>query len=71
MTPQEFAAKWRNVELEKHTLTKLYNQRPTWFELAHQKLDHAVLDAYGWPPDPSAGSGLGISDEEIWSGYRS
>ena len=28
-----------------------------WLELAHRKLDEAVLDAYGWPYD--------VSDEEI------
>src|SRR5690349_397455 len=33
------------------TLTDLYNQRPTWLDLAHQKLDAAVFDAYGWPHD--------------------
>jgi len=44
-------------ELKKRTLTNLYNQRPTWLDLAHQKLDQAVLDAYGWLH--------GISDEEI------
>ncbi len=36
-------------ELKKRTLTNLYNQRPTWLDLAHQKLDAAVLAAYGWP----------------------
>ncbi len=44
-------------ELKRRTLTNLYNQRPTWLELAHRKLDEAVLDAYGWPHD--------LSDEEI------
>ena len=44
-------------ELKKRTLTNLYNQRPTWLDLAHRKLDHAVLDAYGWPHD--------ITDEQI------
>ena len=44
-------------ELKKRTLTNLYNQRPTWLDLAHQKLDRAVCDAYGWEHD--------ISDEEI------
>jgi type II restriction/modification system DNA methylase subunit YeeA len=39
------------------TLTNLYNQRPTWLDLAHKKLDSAVLKAYGWPE--------GLSDEEI------
>jgi type II restriction/modification system DNA methylase subunit YeeA len=45
------------AELKKRTLTDLYNERPTWLRLAHEKLDRAVLDAYGWPHD--------ISDEEI------
>ena len=36
-------------ELAKRTLTNLYNQRPTWLALAHQKLDSAVFAAYGWP----------------------
>ena len=44
-------------ELKNRTLTNLYNQRPTWLALAHEKLDKAVLEAYGWPHD--------ISDEEI------
>ena len=35
------------------TLTNLYNQRPTWLDLAHRKLDEAVLDAYGWLHDLS------------------
>jgi type II restriction/modification system DNA methylase subunit YeeA len=38
-------------ELKSRTLTNLYNERPTWLDLAHQKLDRAVLDAYGWPHD--------------------
>jgi hypothetical protein len=45
------------AELKKLTLTNLYNQRPTWLDLAHQRLDRAVFDAYGWPYD--------LSDEEI------
>ena len=39
------------------TLKNLYNHRPEWLRLAHDKLDRAVLDAYGWPHD--------ISDDEI------
>jgi len=39
------------------TLTNLYNERPTWLDLAHRKLDEAVFDAYGWPHD--------LSDEDI------
>ena len=45
------------AELKQRTLTKLYNARPTWLDLAHQKLDAAVLDAYGWSH--------GLSDEEL------
>lgn len=41
----------------RRTLTNLYNQRPTWLELAHKKLDEAVFAAYGWKSD--------LSDEEI------
>ncbi len=46
-----------DAELKKRTLTKLYNQRPTWLDLAHKKLDQAVFAAYEWPPT--------LSDEEI------
>ena len=44
-------------ELKMRTLTNLYNQKPTWLQLAHKKLDEAVFAAYGWPPD--------LSDEQI------
>ncbi len=44
-------------ELQKRTLTNLYNARPTWLDLAHKKLDAAVFATYGWPP--------ALSDEEI------
>jgi type II restriction/modification system DNA methylase subunit YeeA len=37
--------------LKKRTLTNLYNERPTWLDLAHRRLDEAVLAAYGWPID--------------------
>jgi hypothetical protein len=30
------------------TLTRLYNEHPTWLELVHRKLDEAVFAAYGW-----------------------
>ena len=36
-------------ELRRRTLTNLYNERPTWLDLAHKKLDEAVFAAYGWP----------------------
>ena len=44
-------------ELRKRTLTNLYNQRPTWLQLAHRRLDDAVFAAYGWPAD--------LGDEEV------
>ncbi len=55
-------------ELQKRTLTNLYNERPAWLDAADKTLDVAVFAAYGWPPD--------LSDEEIlcppagaeWSG---
>ena len=43
--------------LKRRTLTNLYNERPTWLDLAHRKLDEAVFAAYGWDP--------GISDEDL------
>ena len=36
------------AELEKRTLTNLYNQRPAWLADAHAALDTAVAAAYGW-----------------------
>lgn len=45
------------VQLRKRTLTTLYNDRPTWLDLARRKLDEAVFAAYGWEPD--------LLDEEI------
>lgn len=51
-------------ELRKRTLTNLYNQRPTWLDLAHKRLDEAVLDAYGWPHD------LGATKRR-WNGFWS
>jgi hypothetical protein len=38
-------------ELPGRTLTNLYNERPTWLAQAHERLDAAVLGAYGWPHD--------------------
>ncbi len=35
-------------ELQKRTLTNLYNQRPEWLEQAHERLDRMVYAAYGW-----------------------
>jgi type II restriction/modification system DNA methylase subunit YeeA len=45
------------ADLEKRTLTNLYNQRPTWLANAHADLDASVLVAYGWPVD--------LADSEI------
>jgi hypothetical protein len=45
------------TEKKKRILTNLYNQRPTWLELAHKRLDESVFAVYGWPSD--------LSDEEI------
>ncbi|HEY3244273.1 MAG TPA: hypothetical protein VGM03_13080 [Phycisphaerae bacterium] len=42
----------RDPRLKKRTLTNLYNERPTWLRLAHEKLDRAVLTAYA-ATDPS------------------
>ena len=43
------------AELRKRTLTNLYNQRPTWLDNIHARLDAAVADAYGWPADLADG----------------
>jgi len=52
------------TKLKRRTLTNLYNERPTWLDNAHRKLDEAVFAAYAdttkddaWSPD--------MSDEEI------
>jgi hypothetical protein len=44
-------------ELEKRTMTNLYNLRPSWLVYSHDALNAAVFGAYGWPVD--------IDDEEI------
>ena len=44
-------------ELQKRTLTNLYNARPEWLTAAHRRLDAAVFVAYNWPED--------LGDEEI------
>ncbi|MXZ92880.1 MAG: class I SAM-dependent DNA methyltransferase [Chloroflexi bacterium] len=46
------------AELRRRTLTNLYNQRPTWLDNAHGRLDAAVADAYGWPADLEDGEVL-------------
>ena len=51
----------RNAEcaakLKARTLTALYNERPSWLDLAHKKLDGAVAAAYGWPAN--------LTDDEV------
>lgn len=47
--------------LKQRTLTKLYNERPTWLVQAHAALDRPVWAAYGWDdPDPAA-----VSEDEV------
>jgi type II restriction/modification system DNA methylase subunit YeeA len=45
------------AKLKNRTLTKLYNERPTWLDIAHKKLDAAVAAAYDFPVD--------LTDEQI------
>ncbi len=47
LNPEGASAK----ELERRTLTNLYNERPSWLAQVHERLDQAVLAAYGWPAD--------------------
>jgi acyl-homoserine lactone acylase PvdQ len=49
-------------ELQKRTLTNLYNARSQWLANAHADLDAAVADAYGWGDDWRAGL---LDDDEI------
>jgi len=57
------AAAAKDPNLKKRTLTKLYNERPTWLKLAHRKLDEAVLGAYA-QVDPEAQWSLAWA--EVW-----
>ena len=45
------------AELRQRTMTNLYNERPTWLDIAHREIDEAVFAAYGWPAD--------LSEDEI------
>ena len=45
------------AELRQRTMTNLYNERPTWLDIAHREVDEAVFAAYGWP--------AGLSEDEI------
>ena len=44
--------------LKQRTLTKLYNATPAWLSHAHEALDTAVAEAYGWPADISEDDAL-------------
>ena len=44
----------KDSRLKKRTLTNLYNERPTWFQLAHETLDRAVRACYA-ATDPEGG----------------
>ena len=46
------------MKLKERTLTNLYNQRPRWLADAHDALDRAVANAYGWPEDISTEDAL-------------
>jgi type II restriction/modification system DNA methylase subunit YeeA len=46
------------IRLAKRTLTALYNERPTWLNNAHDRLDAAVAAAYGWDADISTEDAL-------------
>jgi hypothetical protein len=39
--------------LTKRALTSLSDERPIRLDLAHRRVNEAVLDAYGWPHDLS------------------
>jgi type II restriction/modification system DNA methylase subunit YeeA len=55
LTLDDYRRRWLDPEginpadLKNRTLTKLYNQRPSWLDQAHNRLDRAVFAAYGWP----------------------
>lgn len=53
------AAKKLN-DLQKRTLTNLYNAKPAWLTMAHSQLDQAVAAAYGWTDYSAA-----MPDDEI------
>jgi hypothetical protein len=48
------AAAAKDPGLKKRTLTNLYNERPQWLKLAHEKFDRAVLAAYA-AAEPAGG----------------
>lgn len=41
----------KHPKLKRRTLTNLYNERPTWLQLAHETLDQAVINTYAHTHD--------------------
>lgn len=76
------AACAKDPKLKKRTLTNLYNERPTWLKLAHQRLDEAVLSAYAaidpegaWDSSwaevfTETGAGQGLSEDDPMGEHR-
>ena len=72
----------KDPRLKKRTLTNLYNDRPTWLKLAHDKLDRAVLAAYAaidpdgdWLEDwaevwTDTGAGIPLPEDHALSARR-
>lgn len=72
----------KDTRLKKRTLTHLYNERPTWLRLAHERLDRAVLAAYaavdrkgGWLEDwaevwRESGAGQPLPPAHPWAARR-
>lgn len=48
------------AQAKARTLTNLYNENPAWLRMAHEELDAAVAEAYGWDDYTPA-----MSDNEI------
>lgn len=55
-------------ELQKRTLTNLYNERPEWLDAAHRKLDAAGVES---PTDGHRKSGRGMKMAAYVSGCLS
>lgn len=56
------------MQFKKRTLTKLYNERPTWLANAHRDLDRAMAAAYGWPeslPDRAQPENPDAADRKV------
>jgi hypothetical protein len=46
--PRIVAKAGHEADLKLRTLTKLYNEHPTWLQNAHGELDRVVAKAFGW-----------------------